>query len=51
MHSTQFAITLGLGLGSIAVTDAAAPHIRTLGAITVLSDNDLAGRLFTHHAR
>ncbi|PVI01793.1 alpha/beta-hydrolase [Periconia macrospinosa] len=41
MYSSQFALTLGLGLSSIAVTDAAVPHIRSLGAITVLTDNDL----------
>jgi hypothetical protein len=45
MHSTQFAITLGLSLSGISVADAAAaPHIRELGAITALSDNDLAGK-------
>jgi len=57
MHSNQFAFTLGLSLSGITVADvAAAPHIRELGAITALSDNDLAGKYasllliqFFHH--
>lgn len=47
MHSSPFMFTLGLGLGGVAAVNATAPHIHKLGTITVLSDNDLAGRLFT----
>ncbi|CAI6327514.1 unnamed protein product [Periconia digitata] len=48
MHSAQFAVTLGLGLSGISVADAAAaPHVRDVGAITALSDNDLAANTTT----
>lgn len=44
MHAAQFAITLGLGLSGVSASNSTTPpHIKTLGAVTILSDNDLAG--------
>lgn len=44
MHAAQFALTLGVGLSGVSASNSTTPpHIKTLGAVTILSDNDLAG--------
>lgn len=45
MHLNNFPITLATSLAGLARVNAAVPHIGTLGAVTILSDNDLAGQL------
>lgn len=42
-----FPITLVTSLVGLAGVNAAVPHIRTLGAVSILSDNDLAGQFVT----
>ena len=43
MYYYDLAVTLAAGFFGLPVVDAAVPHIQTLGAVTILSDNDLAG--------
>lgn len=45
MYFGNFPITLTTGLVGLTGVNAAVPHIGTLGAVTILSDNDLAGQL------
>ena len=48
MHVNNFPITLATSLVGLAGVNAIVPHIRSLGDVSILSDNDLAGKLVPH---